>query len=226
MTKGSVRALIEDVGLVPSVRLTSVEDARFAADAVISAGIPVLEITMTTPEALHVIDEVVKAHPHVAVGAGTVLDAEVARDCINAGARFLTSPGVDLPMIAAAARHRVLVFPGVFTPTDVISAARAGADFVKLFPCAPWDGAAYLKALRAPFPTVEFIAAGGVTLHSLGEFLRAGAFAVGVGSDLVPVQAVQDRDRRWITELARRFLAAVQAVRPPRSRHDDMLDRR
>jgi 2-dehydro-3-deoxyphosphogluconate aldolase/(4S)-4-hydroxy-2-oxoglutarate aldolase len=218
--------MIEDVGLVPSVRLASVDDARFAADAVIAAGIPVLEITMTTPEALHVIEELAASHPEVAVGAGTVLGAAAARDCINAGARFVTSPGVDVAVIAAAVRHRVLVFPGVFTPSDVISAVQADADFVKLFPCAPWDGASYLKSLRAPFPSVQFVAAGGVTLQTLGEFFRAGAFAVGVGSDLIPMKAVHDRDRRWITELARRFLAAVQAARPPRDAHDDMLDRR
>ena len=226
MTKATVRSLIQDVGLVPSLRLTSVEDARFAADAVIAAGIPILEITMTTPDALKVIEELVKAHPQVAVGAGTVFGASAARDCITAGARFLTSPGVDVGMIATAVRHSVLVFPGVLTPTDIIGAVHAGADFVKLFPCAPWDGAAYLKALRGPFPSVPLMAAGGITLHSLADFFRAGAFAVGVGSDLVPTQAVQDRDRRWITELARRFLAAVQTVRPSRSQHDDLLDRR
>jgi len=213
MNKGSVQSLIADTGLVPSLRLGSAEDARFAAEALVDAGIPIVEITMTTPGALMVIEGLVKSHADVAVGAGTVLDAATARACMDAGARFLTSPGMDVSMVAAAAKYRVLVFPGVFTPTDVIAAVQAGADLVKLFPCAPWDGAAYLKALAGPFPGVGFIASGGITLNRVQEFLRAGAVAVGVGGDLVPRQAVQDRDRRWIGELARRFLTAVASSR-------------
>lgn len=213
MIKHSVRAVIEAARLVPSVRVAAAADAEFAAAAVIEAGIPVVEITLTTPEALRVIEKLTKAHPHAAIGAGTVIDAATAHAAIDAGARFLTSPGVDVATIAAARDRGVLVFPGVFTPTDIIAAMHAGADFVKLFPCAPWDGVEYLKSLMAPFPSVPFVAAGGVTLHTVADYLRAGAIAVGVGSDLVPRQAVYDRDRSWITELARRFVTAVEAVR-------------
>jgi 2-dehydro-3-deoxyphosphogluconate aldolase/(4S)-4-hydroxy-2-oxoglutarate aldolase len=162
----------------------------------------------------------------VAIGAGTVLDGATARACIDAGAKFLTSPGVEVAVIAAAVKHRTLVFPGVLTPTDVIVAIESGADLLKLFPCAPWGGAAYLKSLSAPFPDVGFIAAGGVTLQTLGEYFLAGAIAVGVGSELIPRQAVHDRDRRWITELARRFLGAAQQSRVSRQGQHDVSGRR
>jgi len=220
--KDTVRALIEGAGVVPSVRLSSIDDARFAAETVIDAGIPIVEITMTTPQALMLIDEIAAARPDVAIGAGTVLDGATARACLDAGAKFLTSPGVEAAVIAAAVKHRTLVFPGVLTPTDVIVAIEAGANLVKLFPCAPWGGAAYLKSLSAPFPDVGFIAAGGVTLKTLGEYFLAGAAAVGVGSELIPRQAVHDRDRRWITELARRFLGAAQQSRVARQGQHDV----
>lgn len=226
MNRDAVLALIADTGIVPSLRLSSADDARFAAYAVAEAGIPVVEVTLTTPGALSVISDVAKARPDIAIGAGTVLDTASARQCIDAGARFLTSPGIDTAVIEFAAREQVLVIPGVLTPTEIMAAHRVSADVVKIFPCAPWDGAAYLKSLAGPFPSIRFIASGGVNQHTAADFIRAGAVAVGVGSELMPRRAIEERDQRWITELGRRFLALIRDARNPRTRHDELLDRR
>lgn len=221
MDRATVRALIEDIGIVPSLRLASPDDARFAVDAVADAGIPIVEVTMTVPDALVVIAEVAAARPGVAVGAGTVIDVNTARRSIDAGASFITSPGVDGGAVEYAILRDVLVFPGVLTPTDIIAALRAGADLLKLFPCAPWDGVAYLKSLLGPFPQARFIASGGINQQTAADFIRAGAVAIGVGTELVPRQAVHQRDRRWITELARRFLTIVRDARRPRKSRED-----
>ena len=226
MKKSTVRALIEDIGIVPSLRLTSADDARFAVDAVADAGIPIVEVTMTVPDALVVIAEVAKARPDVAVGAGTVIDVDTARRSIEAGARFITSPGVDTGVVEHAIARDILVFPGVLTATDIIAAMRSGADLLKIFPCAPWDGVAYLKSLLGPFPHAKFIASGGINQQTAADFIHAGAVAIGVGTELVPRQAVHNRDRRWITELARRFLAIVHDARRPRKSRDDASSRR
>jgi 2-dehydro-3-deoxyphosphogluconate aldolase/(4S)-4-hydroxy-2-oxoglutarate aldolase len=213
MNKAAVRARIEEIGIVPSIRLASAEDAKFAAEVVADAGIPIVEVTMTIPGALDLIGELARAHADVAIGAGTVLDVATARRCIAAGAAFITSPGVNADVVEYAARCDVMVFPGVLTPTDVMAALAAGADLVKVFPCAPMGGASYLKHLSAPFPHVGLIAAGGVNQQTAAEFFIAGAVAVGIGTELIPRRAAQQRDHRWITELAHRFLAIVQAAR-------------
>ena len=208
----AVRRHIQDIGILPSVRTASTDDARFAAEAISQAGIPIVEITMTIPGALDVIEGLARAFPQMVVGAGTVLDTETARQCVDAGARFITSPGLDLE-IAALATQDVLVLPGVLTPTDVMSAWRAGLRLVKVFPCAPFGGDGYIRALRAPFPDVAFVAAGGVTQQTASDYIRAGAVAVGVGKELIPRKAVELRQSDWITELARRFLSLIKAAR-------------
>ena len=213
MNRADVRARIEDTGIIPSVRTSSAEDARFAADAMSQAGIPIVEITMTVPGALEVIADLARHLPDFVVGAGTILDLDTARRCVDAGASFLTSPGLDTDIVEFAIQHQVLALPGAVTPTEVTAAWRAHADFVKVFPSAQFGGAAYIRALKAPFPQVSLIAAGGVTQQTAADFILAGAVAIGVGNELIPRKAVEQRQRDWILELARRFLSLVNAAR-------------
>jgi 2-dehydro-3-deoxyphosphogluconate aldolase / (4S)-4-hydroxy-2-oxoglutarate aldolase len=213
MTKSEVRSCIEEIGIIPAARLASAEDALFAAEAVASAGIPILEVTMTIPGAVDLIEKLARDHPEIVVGAGTVLDVDTARRCLSAGAKFLTSTGLDLEMVDFALKEDVVVFPGVLTPTEVMIASRTGADFVKIFPCSQLGGAAYIKALKAPFPGVSLIASGGVNQRTAGEFILAGAAAIGVGAELIHPEAIELREPNWIRELARRFLQMVRDAR-------------
>lgn len=220
MTKEAIRARIRECGIIPSVRLSSAADARFAAETVSEAGIPIVEITMTVPGALDVIRDLTRSMPDLIVGAGTILDSETLRHCMGAGARFVTSPGLDLQLVEFARKEGILAIPGALTPTEITAASQAGADLIKVFPCAQLGGAGYIHALRAPFPHVALVASGGVTQQTAAEFILAGAVAIGVGTELIPRMAVQQRDHRWIGELARRFLAIVQDARS-RLRHPD-----
>ena len=213
MTKQTVRARLERIGIIPSIRLSSAADARFAAETVYAAGIPVVEITMTVPGALDVVADLAKTVPDLIVGAGTVMDAEGARRSVDAGARFITSPGFDRDVVEFALKERVEVLPGVLTPSEIMAALRAGADLLKVFPCAQFGGPSYIRVLKAPFPEVHFMAAGGVTQQTAAEFIRAGAVVIGVGVELVPRHAVRQRDAHWITELAHRFRSLVQEDR-------------
>jgi len=213
MDKASVRKRIDESGIIPSVRTSSAEAARFAAETVAEAGIPIVEITMTCPGALEVIGSLVRQLPAVVVGAGSVLDVDTARRCIDAGAAFVTSPGLDLEIVRFAARKGVLVMPGALTPTEIGSAWRGGGDLVKVFPCAPFGGEGYIRALRGPYPDVPLVAAGGVNQQTAGEFIRAGATALGIGQELIPRQAVERRQADWIAELARRFMTLVKEAR-------------
>jgi 2-dehydro-3-deoxyphosphogluconate aldolase / (4S)-4-hydroxy-2-oxoglutarate aldolase len=213
MNKHIVRTRIEGVGIIPSVRTSSAEDARFAAETVSQAGIPIVEITMTVPAALEVIAGLVREFPKMVVGAGTVLDVETAQRCIDAGARFVTSPGLNLDIVRLTVKEGVLAMPGALTPTEVAAAWQAGADLVKVFPCGPFGGEAYIRALKGPFPQVPFVAAGGVNQQTAAEFILAGAVAIGVGKELIPKRAVQQRQADWITELARRFASLVNEAR-------------
>jgi 2-dehydro-3-deoxyphosphogluconate aldolase/(4S)-4-hydroxy-2-oxoglutarate aldolase len=216
MNKETVRSLIEQIGIIPAIRLSSTQDALFAAEAISSTGIPIVEVTMTVPGATKVISELARNHPEVAVGAGTVLNLENARRCLDAGAKFLTSPGLDLEIVDFALKQNTVVFPGALTPTDIITAWKAGSDFVKVFPCAPLGGPNYIKALKAPFPDVPLIAAGGVNQDTATEFILAGAIAIGVGRNLIQPDAIERRERDWIRELSRRFLHMVQEARSQR----------
>jgi 2-dehydro-3-deoxyphosphogluconate aldolase/(4S)-4-hydroxy-2-oxoglutarate aldolase len=213
MEKQKVRTSIEEIGIIPALRLSSAEDARFAAEVVAAAGIPIVEITMTVPGAIEVISYLARHSPQLIVGAGTVFDVDTARRCLNAGASFLTSTGLDLEMVAFAVKENVVVLPGALTPTEVMAAWKAGPDFVKIFPCSQVGGAAYIKALKKPFPDVPMIAAGGVNQQTASEFILAGAIAIGVGKDLIPLEAIQRRQSHRIQELAHRFLAMVKAAR-------------
>jgi len=213
MKKNEVRFRIEEIGIIPAVRLSSAEDALFAVEAVASGGIPIVEVTMTVPGALEVIENLAHNRPEVIVGAGTVLDIEAARRCLGAGAKFLTSTGLDLEMVDFAVKQEVVVFPGVLTPTEVMMASKAGADFVKIFPCSQLGGPAYIKALKAPFPQVPLIASGGVNQRTAADFIGAGAVAVGIGGDLIQPDAIKCRERDWIRELAHRFVHIVRDAR-------------
>jgi 2-dehydro-3-deoxyphosphogluconate aldolase/(4S)-4-hydroxy-2-oxoglutarate aldolase len=213
VTREEVRARIEEIGIVPAIRVSSAEDARFAAEEVFRGGIPVVEITMTVPEALEVVSHLARARPDLIVGAGTVLDTDTARRCLDAGARFLTSTGLDLSIVELAHKAGVVVIPGALTPTEVITAWKAGSDFVKIFPCSQVGGPSYIRALKAPLPHVPMIASGGVNQQTATDFILAGAVALGVGAELIPHDAVLERNSAWIAELSRRFISMVKKAR-------------
>ena len=199
---------IRAIGIIPVVRARSSDDATQAAESIRAGGIPILEITMTVPGAIQVIADLTRRLGDEAlIGAGTVLDAESARACVDAGARFVVSPALDLPTIEACRRLGVPVFPGALTPTEIVTAWKAGADAVKVFPAGAVGGAAYLKSIKAPLPQVELIPTGGVSLKTAADFIAAGAMALGVGADLVSGDAAS------ITEKARQYVAAVAAAR-------------
>jgi 2-dehydro-3-deoxyphosphogluconate aldolase/(4S)-4-hydroxy-2-oxoglutarate aldolase len=213
MTKLEVRTRIEELGIIPAVRAANPDDALFAAEAVSRGGLPIVELTMTVPKATELIAHLVKLHPRMVVGAGTVLDLETARACLGAGARFITGPGLDLEVVEFTLKAGVIAMPGALTPSEIMAAVKAGADFVKIFPCAQLGGVDYLAALKAPFPKVSFIAAGGVNQQTAGKYLAAGATAVGVGADLIPPRAIAIRESDWIEELARRYVQTVKHLR-------------
>lgn len=213
MNKVAVRARIEEIGVVPAVRVNDTEQARYAGEALVRAGIPIAEITMTVPRGIEVIAHLAKSLPEMVVGAGTVLDAEMAERCIDAGAGFLTSPGLVMEVLEFAVKRQVVVFPGALTPSEVIAAWKAGADFVKIYPCAQLGGHAYIRALKVPLPQVPLIASGGVSLQNGVNYLLAGAAALGVGGDLIPRDALERRHEQQIHELARRYVALVKETR-------------
>jgi 2-dehydro-3-deoxyphosphogluconate aldolase/(4S)-4-hydroxy-2-oxoglutarate aldolase len=213
MKREDVRARIEEIGIIPIVRVASAEEARFAAEAVSSGGIPIVEMAMTVSGASEVISQLARSAPELIVGAGSVLDTEMARRCVDAGAKFLTSEGFDPEVVEFAVKEGVVVLPGALTPTEVITAWKATADFVKVFPCAELGGDIYIRALKSALPEVPLIAAGGVTQLTAGKLILAGAVALGVGRELIPKEAVQQRRPEWIRELARRFLGHVKTAR-------------
>jgi len=214
MPKSETISRIIQTGLIPVVRAESPDIAMRAVDAIKQGGVSVLEITMTVPGAVHVIEEVVKRFGDEAVvGAGTVLDAETARACMLAGAQFIVSPALDLDTIACCRRYSIPVIPGALTPSEVVTAWKAGADFVKVFPANAVGGASYIKALKAPLPQIELIPTGGVSLATAADFIKAGAAALGVGSDLVDTKALRAGDDKVITERARQFIEIVKSAR-------------
>jgi 2-dehydro-3-deoxyphosphogluconate aldolase/(4S)-4-hydroxy-2-oxoglutarate aldolase len=205
---------IRDVGVVPVVRAGSADEARRAVDAIKEGGIPILEITMTVPGAVGIIEQVAKQYGAEAlIGAGTVLDAETARVCILAGAQFIVSPSLNLETIGCCRRYGVPVMPGALTPTEVVTAWQAGADMVKVFPCGAVGGASYIKALKAPLPQIELVPTGGVSLTTAADFIKAGAAALGVGADLVDTNALRQGEDQVITSRARQFLQIVSEAR-------------
>ena len=213
MTKDEVRARIEKLAIIPAIRASSREDAVFACEAVALGGIPIAEITMTVPGAEDLLGALRQSHSDLIVGAGTVLDLETARRCLDRGAMFLTSPGLETDLVEFAARQGVLVMPGALTPTEVLAAWKAGGDMVKVYPCSQVGGPKYIKALKGPFPQIPVIASGGVNHHTASEFILAGASALGIGGNLIPKEAIQMRQPERIRELARRFLGMVAEAR-------------
>jgi len=215
MKKQEVRGLIEQIGIVPVIRVSSPEEARFTAEAVCQGGIPIVEITMTVPKALEVISELVKTAPELLVGAGTVLNEEMARKCADAGAQFLVSPGFNAPTVAVAQTLDLLIMAGALTPTEVMTAWDSGADFVKVFPCGNLGGPNYIRALKGPLPGVPLVPTGGVNLDTAADYIRAGAAALGVGGELAPKEALQLRQAEVIRTLAARFVELVKGARVP-----------
>jgi 2-dehydro-3-deoxyphosphogluconate aldolase/(4S)-4-hydroxy-2-oxoglutarate aldolase len=217
MTKEQVRQRIEEIGIIPALRVSAPEEALFAAEAVCRHGIPIVEVTMTVPGAIEVIAELARQSPDVIAGAGSVPDRETAARCVEVGAQFLTSTGLDLDVVHFAVTQNIVVFPGALTPTEIMAAWKAGPDFIKVFPCAQVGGPAYIKALRGPFPHIPLIAAGGVNQQTAGDFILAGAVALGIGGELIPHEAIQRRQEHRIGELARRFLHMVKEARTQRA---------
>jgi 2-dehydro-3-deoxyphosphogluconate aldolase/(4S)-4-hydroxy-2-oxoglutarate aldolase len=214
MNKSEVLRRIAEIGVVPVVRASSAEEAMQVIEAIRAGGVGVLEITMTVPRAVRVIEQVADRYgAEVVVGAGTVLDAETARACILAGAAFVVSPSLNTGTIELCRRYSVAVMPGALTPTEVVTAWQAGADVVKIFPCGALGGAKYLKSLKAPLPQIEMIPTGGVSLQTAAEFIGAGALALGVGADLVDTKAIRAGQPERVTEAARAYVAAVRAAR-------------
>jgi 2-dehydro-3-deoxyphosphogluconate aldolase / (4S)-4-hydroxy-2-oxoglutarate aldolase len=218
MNKETVRARIEEIGIVPAIRLSSAEDALFAVKAVADSGIPIAEVTMTVPGAIEVISEIARERPEVIVGAGTITDTETASRCLDAGAMFVTSPGFDIQIVEFAVHHNVVVFPGALTPSEIMTAWKAGSDFVKVFPCSRLGGVSYINALKSPFPHLPLIASGGVTQGNTADFILAGAVGVGIGRDLINREAVRRRELDWIRELAGRFLQIVKRARSQKAK--------
>ena len=213
-TREKTLALIREVGLVPIVRAPSPEDALRAAEAIIEGGIGIAEITMTVPNALHVMERVVeKFGDKVLLGAGTILDPETCRAALLAGAEFIVTPSLNPQVIEMARRYSKPCFPGALTPTEVVAAWQAGADMVKIFPCGPVGGPAYLKALKGPFPQIDFVPTGGVNLETTPEFIKAGAAAVAVGGELVNVKVLREGKLDEVVATARKFIEAVRAAR-------------
>jgi|SRR5579859_7654500 len=213
MTKDEVCSRIREIAIIPAIRVSSGDDAHFAAEAVMHGGIPIVEITMTVPGALELMTHLIRSDPKVIVGAGTVLDTKTARSCIEAGARFITSPSFNPAIVEFAARENVTVLPGAMTPTEVVTAWGAGADFVKVFPCAQIGGDRYIKALHTSLPQIPLVAAGGVNQQTAANFILSGATAIGVGTELIPTEAIQRRQSKRIMELAHRFAKLVRDAR-------------
>ena len=214
MTKTEVLQTIRDIGIIPVVRAKSADEAMAAIDAIRAGGIAVLEITMTVPGAVGVIQQVAARYGSEAlVGAGTVLDAETARACIGAGARFIVSPALNFETIDVCRSEDVAVMPGALTPTEVVNAWNAGADLVKVFPAGAMGGPSYLKSLKAPLPHIELVPTGGVSLKTAADFIKAGASALGVGADLVDVKAIREGQQNLITERAKEFVKIVREAR-------------
>jgi 2-dehydro-3-deoxyphosphogluconate aldolase/(4S)-4-hydroxy-2-oxoglutarate aldolase len=214
MKKAEVLQRINETGLLPVLRAASVEEALALAKAIEAGGIAALEVTMTVPGAVEVIRSLARQSGDlILIGAGTVLDPETARACILAGAEFIVSPSLNLKTIELCRRYGVAVIPGALTPTEVVTAWEAGADVVKVFPCSAVGGAKYLKALKAPFPQIELIPTGGVTLSTAAEFLAAGAFALGVGADLVNPKALADGKPEIITQIAKEYVEIVRQAK-------------
>ncbi len=205
---------ILDIGVVPVVRTSSAESAVRAIEAVYRGGIRAAEITMTVPGAIKALEKLADAFgDKLVLGAGTVLDPETARICMLAGAQFFVTPALNVKTIEMAKRYSKIIMPGALTPTEIVTAWEAGADFVKVFPCGAMGGAKYIKSLKAPLPHIEMVPTGGVSLETTADFLRAGAAAVAVGAELIDAKTISEGRYEVFEERARQFLAEVAKAR-------------
>jgi 2-dehydro-3-deoxyphosphogluconate aldolase/(4S)-4-hydroxy-2-oxoglutarate aldolase len=214
MNKAEVMQRLRATGIIPVVRAESAEQAMRAVDAIKAGGVDIVEVTMTVPGAVRLIEQLVSRCGHeVLIGAGTVLDPKTALDCIHSGAQFIVSPALNEATIECCGNNAIAVLPGALTPTEVVRAWSAGADAVKVFPAGAVGGARYLRALKAPLPQIELVPTGGVSLKTAADFIRAGAMALGVGADLVDPAALREGREELITERARQFLKIVSEAR-------------
>jgi len=213
MNKEVVRARVLEIGIIPVVRASSALEAQFAAEALAAGGIPVVEVTSTVPGGIEILQHLAQTLPDVLVGAGNVLGMESARRCLEAGAEFLVTPGLDAKTVEYAVHESMLIIAGALTPTEVIAAWQAGSDLVKVYPCAQVGGPHYIRALQGPFPDVPLVPTGGVNLRNAAEFIAAGAVAIGVGAELVQKAALKSRAHDVIRDTAHRFVEVVQEAR-------------
>src|SRR5580704_12758236 len=210
MTKQQILSFIIDIGIVPVVRTSTAEGAIKAIEAIHRGGIRAAEITMTVPGAVRALEKVADLFgDKIVLGAGTVLDPETARICMLAGAEFFVTPALNLKTIEMVKRYSKIIMPGALTPTEIVTAWEAGADFVKVFPCGALGGAKYIKALKAPLPQIEMVPTGGVSLENTADFLRAGAAAVAVGAELIDAKTISEGRYEVFEERARQFLDEV-----------------
>src|SRR5579884_2653876 len=214
MSQQSILSAIIDIGVVPIIRAESTEAAIHACEALYRGGIRAAEITMTVPGAIKALEKLSDQFgDQIVLGAGTVLDPETARACMLAGAQFFVTPALKLSTIEVAKRYSKPIMPGALTPTEVLTAWEAGADAVKIFPCGTVGGAKYIKALKAPFPQIEMVPTGGVNLETCGDFLKAGACAVGVGAELIDAATIKAGKYEVFEDRAKQFMAAVAKAR-------------
>ena len=214
MNKIGIIKRIREIGVIPVVRASSAEEAIEVVEAIKAGGLPLLEITLTVPGAVQVIERLVKRFGDEAiVGAGTVLDPEIAKVCIGAGAQFIVSPTLNRATTAYCREQDVTVMPGALTPTEIVQAWNTGADFVKVFPAGAVGGASYIKSIKAPLPQIELVPTGGVTLTTAPAFIKAGAAAIGVGADLVDIGAIRAGQPQTVTAAARAYIEAVKGAR-------------
>ncbi len=214
MNSTEVVQRIKELGIVPIVRTKDAESAIRAVEAICEGGIPCAEITMTVDGAIRALERVAdKLGDRIILGAGTVLDPETARACMLAGAEFFVTPSLNIKTIEMAKRYSKAAFPGALTPTEIVTAWQAGADAIKVFPCSALGGAKYIKALKGPFPHIEFVPTGGVNLETVGDFLAAGCCAVGVGSDLIDNKTIQEGKYEVFVERARQFRQKIAEAR-------------
>ena len=213
MNKQDVAARICEGGVIPVIRASSHEEALAVIDAIAAGGITTIEVTMTVPNAVELIGVLTSEREHLLIGAGSVLDPETAHECIAAGAEFIVSPATNLDTILYCNETEIVVMPGAITPTEVLNAWDAGADFVKIFPADSMGGAKYLKSLKAPLPQIKLIPTGGVSQSTAADFIKAGAEAVGVGADLVDIKAIKEGRSGDITAAAKKYLEIVKQAR-------------
>ena len=214
MTIDQVIRRIAEIGIIPVVRTPNVDQARRAVEAILAGGISIVEITMTVPDAPEAIRQVVREYgEQVLTGAGTVLRSADAKRCLDAGAEFLVSPGLANSVLTTAAASSKLAIPGAMTPTELMTAIENDAKLVKVFPCGNLGGPKFLKSLKAPFPNAALIPTGGVNASNAADYFKAGAFALGIGADLVDTSALRERNLAKITNAARELVEAVRMAR-------------